>query len=374
MESHTIRVYSRKALYDLIWSKSINKLSKELEINEYQLRTICKKYQIPLPKSGYWSKLRHQKTVKIEPLPEVAEWEKLQIDFDNPPLSKQAVYKFKLNRKIKEIKAKHPKLLNVSLRLIRPDFLVNELQNKINSSESDRYIVGEHYYTRYNNVPLYVTRKNVSRGLRIADSLIKLLRARNHILELRSDVLFITYNKEGRGLRIWEKRTMQKSDERYGSTKFVPNGNLALKFGKSYFEKEWSDGKQLLEDKLVTIVAEIELILEKEAKERDDRKIYWAEQEKLQKEKDKLKAIKEWESKKVDLLIEHASRWSQSQQIESFILEVEEKIKQEKNRLPSTEVWLKWAKSICNELNPLSVGVNELLDSYEFKDQESDLS
>ena len=43
---------TRKQLYELVWSKSLTQLSKELEISDNGLRKICKKFDIPLPKMG----------------------------------------------------------------------------------------------------------------------------------------------------------------------------------------------------------------------------------------------------------------------------------------------------------------------------------
>lgn len=58
---------TRKELYDLVWSKPISTLSKELDLNDLEFRKICTDYQIPIPKNGHWSKLKFSKPVTIIP-------------------------------------------------------------------------------------------------------------------------------------------------------------------------------------------------------------------------------------------------------------------------------------------------------------------
>lgn len=63
------RKFSRKELYNLIWSKPLTTLAKEYAILDNGLRMTCVKYDIPLPAGGYWMKVKfrsvHQaKTVR----------------------------------------------------------------------------------------------------------------------------------------------------------------------------------------------------------------------------------------------------------------------------------------------------------------------
>ena len=51
----------RKELYDLVWSKPLTTLAKELNFDAYNLRKICKQHNIPLPQSGHWQKIKHKK-------------------------------------------------------------------------------------------------------------------------------------------------------------------------------------------------------------------------------------------------------------------------------------------------------------------------
>ena len=62
--------YSRQEFYDLAWSKPLTKLAIDLNFPYDQLRRICKANNIPVPKSGYWLKVKFNKKVIKPPLPE----------------------------------------------------------------------------------------------------------------------------------------------------------------------------------------------------------------------------------------------------------------------------------------------------------------
>ena len=56
--------FTRKELYDLVWSSPLSVLAKKYNISDNGLRKNCIKMNIPLPETGYWQKLRYGKTVK----------------------------------------------------------------------------------------------------------------------------------------------------------------------------------------------------------------------------------------------------------------------------------------------------------------------
>ena len=47
---------SRVELFEMVWSKPMTHLSKELGISDVGLRKICFKHGIPLPARGYWAR------------------------------------------------------------------------------------------------------------------------------------------------------------------------------------------------------------------------------------------------------------------------------------------------------------------------------
>jgi len=61
--------YTRKELYDQVWSTPMIKLAKQYGLSDRGLAKICKKYNIPCPPRGYWAKFQAGQKVKKIPLP-----------------------------------------------------------------------------------------------------------------------------------------------------------------------------------------------------------------------------------------------------------------------------------------------------------------
>ncbi len=64
------KTISRKALYDEIWTDSARKVAERYEITYSRFLKICKDKNIPIPSSGYWTKLGCNKPVQRTPLPD----------------------------------------------------------------------------------------------------------------------------------------------------------------------------------------------------------------------------------------------------------------------------------------------------------------
>ncbi|AWH86340.1 hypothetical protein HYN59_15035 [Flavobacterium album] len=60
---------SRNEFYELIWSEPLSKLSKKYALSDNGLRKMCRKYNVSIPKNGYWMKMKFNKPVKPEKLP-----------------------------------------------------------------------------------------------------------------------------------------------------------------------------------------------------------------------------------------------------------------------------------------------------------------
>jgi len=61
--------FSRKELYDLVWSEPMKTLAACYKISDSGLSKACRRYAIPVPERGYWAKLRAGKRVHQRPLP-----------------------------------------------------------------------------------------------------------------------------------------------------------------------------------------------------------------------------------------------------------------------------------------------------------------
>ncbi|MBK8505288.1 MAG: hypothetical protein IPL46_25675 [Saprospiraceae bacterium] len=132
--------YNRSQLYHLVWSKPVSQLGKELNVSESLIRNNCQKYEIPLPKSGYWSKVKFGKKVKIPILPPRVDLDNVTINFQNPLVDQKASESMRLTRKVKEIESQLPLESIAQNRLTNPDILVAEASNYFKNSGSRSYL------------------------------------------------------------------------------------------------------------------------------------------------------------------------------------------------------------------------------------------
>ena len=47
---------TRRAMYDLAWSRPVSKVAEDLGISDVALKRICDKQGFPRPRGGYWAK------------------------------------------------------------------------------------------------------------------------------------------------------------------------------------------------------------------------------------------------------------------------------------------------------------------------------
>src|SRR6267378_2922675 len=55
---------TRRAMYDLVWSRPLTKVAEDLGISDVALKKICDKHRIPTPSRGHWAKRAASKPTK----------------------------------------------------------------------------------------------------------------------------------------------------------------------------------------------------------------------------------------------------------------------------------------------------------------------
>ena len=165
-------VFTRKQFYGLVWSKPVVSLAKKYLISETELRKLCKKLDVPLPKVGHWSKLQARKPVVMEKLPSAYTGEQEVELF----LREEGDDKDNMVSKSPEVILRGEIENDSSLSLIGPTRLSNP----------DELIVAyknnlkENYSNYRSTIYIRVSKENLDRSLRFMDTLIKCLRKRGH--------------------------------------------------------------------------------------------------------------------------------------------------------------------------------------------------
>jgi hypothetical protein len=237
---------TRKQLFEIIWSTPISRLAKEYALSDNDIRKLCKRYDIPIPKNGYWSKLKFNKPVKKEKLnPIFGGVDEIVITIREEG-NKLNVDQTPLTVRTKEIENDPKAPLTVPDEITKPDILT--IQTK-------QYWKGKISFTSYREenriiYPIRVEKNNRERALRFMDAFTKLLRYRGHTISKQYsdecvliDGIFIEID-----LREASKRVPAKPP--YSGTALEPIGEFIFKIGKYSGEKEWRDGKVKLEGML----------------------------------------------------------------------------------------------------------------------------
>lgn len=354
--------FTRKELYDLLWSMSIRALAAKYTISESEIRTACKNNNIPTPLNGHWTKLEFNKPVTIIPLP------------DKDKEDTEIIFKAKISDKGEIVKELTPlKILTIEIenqlkdKLVVPERLLNPDKSIIATQKIQK---GEVKYTDrdYDKISgeslnVNVSKEQLSRALRLMDTLVKALRLRGH--QINTSRHNTTVNINGQdvpiGLREKTKRVKRESNSSWDSYDYVPVGILIIKVIESYSNKEFSDGKLPLEKQLAHIIASFELWA-KEKIEWHERcrqnQLKWQEEERIRKEfekrqEDDLEAFRQTLNK--------AERWHKAENLRNYINEVESKAITGNNLTEKTKTWLIWARKKADWYDPFIESKDELL-------------
>lgn len=343
---------SRKDLYDLVWSEPLTAIAKKHQTSDYVLRTVCKKYNIPLPKSGHWMKLQFGKSVTIEELDEnYTGPNEILLNENKTEEINITVVPSPFSLLKSEIETDKRVSLVVLDRLINPDKLIVAVKAAL--ADSHGYSSDGNRLRAWDQLKIYVTKENVGRALRFMDTFIKAIRARDHDIEIKNHETYVLiYNEEIKiSLREKTKRIIVPGTYS-SSSELRSTGILSFSFD-GYNPKEWKDGKLKIEELLSTILAKLEI----EGKRKKEETEYWRkkkEESRAQRQilEERQKA-KENELEKFISLIRAARKHKEVLVLRDYIAAVEEKAKATGGVDDELKNWLKWAQNKTDWYDPL---------------------
>lgn len=276
---------TRKGLFDLVWSEPMVELTKKYFISTSELKGICNEMQIPLPDSGYWTKIKYKSNVPIATLSDEYNGEnevifKLMEDGDEKTIPHNSKLTLLQNIIEKDSNLK----LKVPVRLVDPDELIISFRDSFKNHKTweayDGSIVHNYGIIRHNRdvIDINVSVKTIDRTLRIMDTIIKALKKRGCQFIIKNDSTYISIFKEEIVMifREKQKRIIMKG-KNYDSSDYELTGILYLKVGRSCNESTFIDGRKPLEEQIPRIIASIELKAIKIHQEKIENEKYWKE-------------------------------------------------------------------------------------------------
>jgi len=372
MDTPDANKLTREELYELVWTTPLTTLAKNYNISDNGLRKICIKLAIPLPKSGYWSKIKFNKPVKKIPLPknqEVNQEIKLEIRDENVFIEEH--FQTAFNRLKKEIETNY-KIPNKTLeKLIKPHPLIKAAKEDLkNYKHPNGWMFKENIrYTSPNILNIEVSKESVFKALCFMDAFIKLIEKRKHSIQINgyhSEVIIFEERITIKCREILKRMKIKKESFGYISerTELVPSGIIAFEMGRSYWKREWREtSKQPLEAKLSNIIASLELNAKKLKEERIENEKWHIEYEKNLKIEEEQKARKQEEINKFKLLQANAHRYQETVEIRSYIKAVETNAIQKNSLTNELKDWINWATDKADWLDPLFNKPDEILDA-----------
>ncbi|TKB95739.1 hypothetical protein [Pedobacter cryophilus] len=355
-------LFNRRQLYELVWSESLLSISKRYNISDVGLRKACIRMDIPLPDSGYWSKVRAGKQVEVKPF---LDNEK---DEDSLSLSIRGeggnIIESELSEQMTIQKSLEQDLsldLSVPSILIDPDPLILSLEKSL-EKKKDFHKLGELSFPGLNVLDVRVTPENLNRTLCILNTFIKIMRKRGVGFKVSERESFIQLGGENVKMTFRESQTKEIVKEyNWERTNLRPNGNLILKFEHFGASVSCKDGKIPIELQVSKLVAKLELFgrkLEIERIKNEEWHRKYDEERKLAQEFEHRKKLELSSFRKV---LNDSRRWNEVVLLRDYITQVEKNAVANNVLTEDLMAWIEWARKKANWFDPILEGSDEWL-------------
>ena len=361
---------TRKELYGLVWSEPLSKLAKKYKISDNGLRKICMRMNIPLPPSGHWQKIQYGKKVIVTKLPDKFEGKDVIVLAEKgiDEMDEQSPIAIQ-KRLVKEIESNSNYSLLVPETLIRPDKLIRSTMEY--DAAVRRYYKSHHgnHPDRINVLHIQVEDESRPRALRLLDTIIKVLRLRNHDVIADHFTTYVKIGDEQVKFRIRERQRVSDIKTSYGGRQYKSTGEFVFVIDiGSYTRKEIKDGHEPIEAKISTIIAILELEGKRMKEERIASEIRRKQREEQQRIDQELRERQNKEAKAFKKLFLQAIRLHQASILRNYIKTVETNADKTGKMSNELKEWLIWADKKVSWYDPL-VNADDPLLNDEHKTQ-----
>jgi hypothetical protein len=352
--------FTREELYQLVWSEPMLTIANKYLISDTGLRKICINMDIPLPRAGHWMKLKFGQKIPQPPLPKTKS-QKTTIELEYRPLE---LLKVKgvlspAKTKILLIEQELAETLSVPERLSKPEKII--VQAKENLTAKDSYPRNGLISTHIGFVNISVSKQNILRALRLMDTFIKSLRARGHDYIVSTRENYVSIKGEEIQIALREKTSQAPTKDKWSTHDYVPCGIFVLKTGRWSNIKEWSDGKQLLENQISAIIVWMENLADKNIEDNKEREIRRKIREEEERKEKEWQQRKEKELNDFKSIITQSSRWQKAGELRSYIEAVEAKAVANNQLTDKLSDWLQWLRDKADWYDPFIEKEDELL-------------
>ncbi|MEQ8426310.1 MAG: hypothetical protein RLT87_07400 [Gammaproteobacteria bacterium] len=366
--------FSRKELYDLVWTKPLRDLSSEIGVSDTAIRKNCKKSGIPLPGIGYWNKkYAGKKVIKAELTPRFPGASDVihiggdqysydrSIDLLNEPLPSPPEFDESLQSvRDRIVKMVGKVVCSSTLNRVHPI-----IQKLLNQDEERRKEYLDRGYSW--NKPIFDTPIQ-KRRLRILNTIF----LSTQDLGCKASMTTSKYSDDNRDAHISVGEysvgfTLKESDIRQqNSKKITERLCLTIQSQSEDITTEWFDATNRKIEKLLTdIVIEILLTGEIHYRESAIRSYEWKvkrkqeleeeERQRILDEEHKAKQLREKQEKeRIDNLLYQAKALQDAETIRLFVENIRKNSSKIDVENSDIERWAKWALEQADSIDPLN--------------------
>lgn len=361
---------TRKELYDLVWAEPMTLVCKRFGLTDNGLRKHCKSMNIPTPPIGYWSKLKHGKKVQIAPLSkdtadtkqstilnEKDPSEQTEIDL-LAPLSRNRVREL-------EISSGDTSAFIVPEVLYAKDPIIIDTKEKFRQESENVYLKRNPYKNKIGpTLDVYVSEKTIDRALCIFSSIINALRSRGHNVKAAENNTYAAINGEEIQINITERKKQdQTSDNLHSIYNRFFCGELHFNIMYGFRDKDIikDTAHTKLEDKIISIIANLEIRAEKLKEERIEAEQRRIKREQEERERRNFEERKKAEQQEFKSLFSMAERLHKTNILRHYINTYEEFVTENGSMNEEISEKVKWAKEKADWLDPFIAKKDQFL-------------
>lgn len=377
----------RETLYEEVWSDPVTVVAARYGLSDVGLAKICKRLQIPLPRRGYWAKLKAGRKAPKAPLPTLDSKAVLSTHVIMP--SEHEI----TNRRATKEKAAAVRHqagnVQVPSELSSPHPIVRAAAKRL--KQRDGWSDTKGLRSAPDEVlNIEVTKTSLDRALLVADTLIKVLamqgistsidaESKATYFEVQGTLVSFTLTehvsrsvhemtpaeKRARD-RYWNSSNLGAGLMNYPSIPqydYHPTGRLTLTLGR-WPSRSWRDtDKSQLESRLDQVIAGLasfaeEIRLEKEEKARQK------EQRRLAEERYEFSRTRyQSEEAAFKHLEEKAVSWERATRLRTYVEAVQRVALSESSLGQDMLEWIAWARAKADWLDPLIEVCDPILDA-----------
>lgn len=348
---------TREQLYKLVWEKPIRFIIESYGGTYVDVKELLKKYNIPSPDNGYWSKLRAGQHITIPSLPNRIENNLEKVIY----VPKERKIRAKVKKQI-TVNNGIPKRTHIDSSIKEAK---NVYRSKCKGRADDKLIS-----IAYESFNINVSPNMLERALYFFNLFIAGVKRFGGEIEVKPHHTSLIYSGEKLEISLREKQNRIEIDNRSYSWQtydYVPSGVLCFKVGEhSWDAKEWKDtAYTLIEDKVEDIFNFIKTIVIRIQDNRRENELRRLAHEKERQRQLELERIQTAEINDFIALKTNADLWKNAVIMREYLTVLENTSKTNGTCDVDMQKYLEWARIKVDWYDPLVNLKDDLFDKLD---------